>query len=206
MISLLLVDDQTLVRQALASLLSLEDDLKVLGQADSNRAALQLLHALQNSGQAVDVALVDIEMGSDSGLDLTREIKQAFPDTKVLIVTTFGRPGYLSRALSAGASGFIVKDTPAEQLVSIIRNIYAGAKHIDPKLAADALAQGPNPLTPREIETLSCALTGASIDQIAATVFLAPGTVRNIISGAMTKLGAKSRIEAAQTASAAGWL
>ena len=152
------------------------------------------------------MALVDIEMGSDSGLDLTREIKQAFPDTKVLIVTTFGHPGYLSRALAAGASGFIVKDTPADQLVSIIRNIYAGAKHIDPKLAADALAQGPNPLTPREIETLSCALTGASIEQIAATVFLAPGTVRNIISGAMTKLGAKSRIEAAQTASAAGWL
>ena len=112
MISLMLVDDQTLVRQALASLLSLEDDLKVSGQADNNQAALQQLRALQNSGQAVDVALVDIEMGSDSGLDLTREIKQAFPDTKVLIVTTFGRPGYLSRALAAGASGFIVKDTP----------------------------------------------------------------------------------------------
>ena len=99
MISLLLVDDQTLVRQALASLLSLEDDLKVLGQVDSNRAALKLLHALQNSEQVVDVALVDIEMGSDSGLDLTREIKQAFPDTKVLIVTTFGRkPGTVGRS------------------------------------------------------------------------------------------------------------
>ena len=112
MISLLLVDDQTLVRQALASLLSLEDDLKVLGQADSNQAALQQLHALQNSGQAVDVALVDIEMGSDSGLDLTREIKQAFPDTKVLIVTTFGRPRIFKPGLLRQELAVLLSKTP----------------------------------------------------------------------------------------------
>jgi len=200
-IRLLLADDQALVRGALAALLELEPDLDVVaevGRGDEVAAAAAL--------HRPDVALLDVEMPGLDGISATAALREAAPDTRVLIVTTFGRPGYLRRALQAGASGFVVKDTPARQLADAVRRVHAGLRVVDPTLAADSLVSGESPLTERETEVLLAARDGASVASIAATLFLSAGTVRNHLSSAIGKTGAENRTEAVRIADANGWL
>jgi two-component system response regulator DesR len=154
----------------------------------------------------VDVALLDIEMPGLDGIEAARAIAAGGTGCRSLIVTTFGRPGYLRRALEAGASGFVVKDTPAEQLAEAVRAVHAGERVVDPSLAAETLVSGANPLTDRERDVLRAALDGSSVRQIAAALFLSPGTVRNHLSSAIGKTHASNRTEAALTARDNGWL
>jgi two-component system response regulator DesR len=155
-----------------------------------------------------DVALLDIEMPGADGLTAAAALRQACPDIKVIILTTFGRPGYLRRAMESGASGFIVKDSPADKLVRTIRDVLAGQRVIDPDLAAAALAEGASPLTPREKDVLAAAARdeGATLAQIAADLYLSEGTVRNYLSSCIQKTGARNRAEAIRVAQARGWL
>ncbi len=201
MIRILLADDQALVRGALASLLSLEPDLEVVaevGRGDEVVAAVE--RALP------DVALLDVEMPGMDGIEATAAVRAAYPSVRVLIVTTFGRPGFLARALRAGASGFVVKDTPARQLADAVRRVHAGLRVVDPSLAADSLTIGESPLTERESEVLRAARTGASVAEIAAELFLSEGTVRNHLSAAIGKTEARNRADAVRIADANGWL
>ncbi|WP_250506327.1 response regulator transcription factor [Bowdeniella massiliensis] len=206
MISIIVVDDQAMLRGALATLLNLEDDISVVGQAASGAEALDLLAHLARGGTSVDVALLDVEMPELDGIGTARRISAEFPDTASLIVTTFGRPGYVQRALSAGALGFIVKDTPVERLAAAIRQVAAGERVIDPQLAVDSMTRGTSPLTERETDVLRAALDGATIEDIAAALHLSTGTVRNHVSSAMTKTKARTRSEAAHIARESGWL
>lgn len=201
MIEILLVDDQTMVRQAMASLLDLEPEFSVTAQAASAAEALEILREIE-----VDIAILDIELGGVSGLELTKILRSKYPQIKILIVTTFGRPGYLNRAMAAGANGFLVKDAPSEKLISAIHTVSQGGSYIDSQLAAQAMSLGGNPLSKREIEVLRIAGTGATNAQIAAQVFLAEGTIRNILSEAMAKIGGDTRVEAARRAESLGWL
>lgn len=201
MITLLLVDDQTLVRGALSALLTLEDDLTVVGEAGDGETALTEAKRLQP-----DVCLMDIQMPGLDGIAATREMTQAHPETRVLIVTTFARPGYVQAALDAGASGFIVKDAPPAQLADAIRRVHAGLQVIDPELAQHTLLAGANPLTEREQEILRLAGEGRTTQQIARQVFLSAGTVRNYLSQAIGKTGSSHRAEAARTAREHGWI
>jgi two-component system, NarL family, response regulator DesR len=153
-----------------------------------------------------DVALLDVEMPGMDGITATAELRRAAPDTRVLIVTTFGRPGYLRRALQAGASGFVVKDTPAAQLADAVRRVHAGLRVVDPALATDSLVAGESPLTARETEVLQAARDGSSVAAIARKLFLSDGTVRNHLSSAIGKTGATNRAEAVITAEGNGWL
>lgn len=200
-IRLLLADDQALVRGALAALLEMEGDLEVAAQlADGTEVAETVAR------ERVDVALLDIEMPGLDGIEAARAIAAGGTGCRSLIVTTFGRPGYLRRALEAGASGFVVKDTPAEQLAEAVRAVHAGDRVVDPSLAAETLISGANPLTDRERDVLRAALNGSSVRQIAGTLFLSPGTVRNHLSSAIGKTHASNRTEAALTARDNGWL
>lgn len=200
-IRLLLADDQALVRGALAALLEMEGDLEVAAQlADGTEVAETVAR------ERVDVALLDIEMPGLDGIEAARAIAAGGTGCRSLIVTTFGRPGYLRRALEAGASGFVVKDTPAEQLAEAVRAVHAGQRVVDPSLAAETLVSGANPLTDRERDVLRAALDGSSVRQIAAALFLSPGTVRNHLSSAIGKTHASNRTEAALTARDNGWL
>jgi two-component system response regulator DesR len=200
-IRLLLADDQALVRGALAALLEMEEDLEVVAQlADGAEVADAVAE------HRVDVALLDIEMPGLDGIEAARAIAAGGTGCRSLIVTTFGRPGYLRRALEAGASGFVVKDTPAEQLAEAVRAVHAGERVVDPSLAAETLVSGANPLTDRERDVLRAALDGSSVRQIAAALFLSPGTVRNHLSSAIGKTHASNRTEAALTARDNGWL
>ncbi|MFT0847631.1 response regulator transcription factor [Actinomycetaceae bacterium L2_0104] len=200
MIRVLVADDQELVRAGLAALLNLEEDIEVVAELASGTGCAQAVEE-----HAVDVAVLDIEMPEMDGICATQEIMAA-GSCKVLIVTTFGRTGYLQRALAAGASGFMIKDAPAEQLAQAIRTVHAGGRVVDPALATEALLAGANPLTDRERDALRLALTGASIKDIAAQLFLSPGTVRNHLSAAIGKMGASNRSEAAGIAQSRGWL
>lgn len=200
MIRILLADDQALVRGALAALLNLEPDLQVVaevGRGDEVLAAAR---------QGVDVCVLDIEMPGQDGIAACQQVLQELPEVRVLIVTTFARPGYLRRALEAGALGYVVKDTPAAELAQAVRRVHAGQRVIDPTLAGEALSLAANPLTSREQDVLRKALTGATIADIAVDVHLSEGTVRNYLSSAIAKTGAATRVEAAQRASANGWL
>lgn len=200
-IRLLLADDQALVRGALSALLALESDLEVVaevGSGDQVVAAVQEHHP--------DVALLDVEMPGLDGIEATTRVRAAAPETRVLIVTTFGRPGYLRRALQAGASGFVVKDTPASQLADAVRRVHAGLRVVDPVLAADTLVAGDSPLSPRETEVLQAASDGARVTVIAGRVHLSEGTVRNHLSAAIGKTGAANRGEAVRIAETNGWL
>lgn len=200
-IRLLLADDQALVRGALAALLDLEPDLTVVaqvGRGDEVVDAARAAHA--------QVCLLDIEMPGADGIDAAARIRAELPGVRSLIVTTFGRPGYLRRAVAAGASGFVVKDTPAAQLADAVRRVHAGLRVIDPSLAEESLTTGENPLTPREAEVLTVALSGATVAAIAAEVFLSPGTVRNHLSSAIGKTAASTRAEAALVARERGWI
>ena len=199
MIRVVLADDQHLVRGALAALLSLEDDIDVVADVDSGTAALAAVRELHP-----DVALLDIEMPDRDGLSVAAELRGG--DTKVLILTTFGRPGYLRRAMAAGAYGFVVKDAPAEQLAEAIRRVHAGHRVVDSALAAATLSSGDNPLTGREQDVLRAAADGSTVSDIAGRLFLSEGTVRNYLSAAIGKTGARNRVEAVRTAEGNGWL
>ncbi|MEO3938851.1 response regulator transcription factor [Dermatophilaceae bacterium Soc4.6] len=200
-IRLLLADDQALVRGALATLLGLESDLEVV--AEVGRGDEVVAAAIEHRP---DVALLDVEMPGLDGIEATRALHAALPGVRVLIVTTFGRPGFLRRALQAGASGFVVKDTPARQLADAVRRVHSGLRVVDPVLAADSLAVGESPLTVRETEVLRAARGGGSVADIAGAVFLSEGTVRNHLSAAIGKTDARNRGDAVRVADENGWL
>ena len=200
-IRLLLADDQALVRGALAALLELEADLTVVAQVGSGDEVVAAARK-----HAVDVCLLDIEMPGRDGIEAARAVRAELPGCRCLIVTTFGRPGYLRRALEAGASGFVVKDTPAPELAEAVRRVHRGLRVVDPALAAESLAEGANPLTGRERDILRITLEGSPIQAIAARVHLSEGTVRNYLSAAIGKTGTTTRAEAAQVARDRGWL
>ncbi|HEY0540279.1 MAG TPA: response regulator transcription factor [Actinoallomurus sp.] len=201
MIRVLLAEDQGMVRGALATLLNLEDDIEVVGEASNGEEALAVA-----AGTRPDVALLDIEMPGKDGIATAADLRVALPDCRIVILTTFGRPGYLRRAMEAGASAFLVKDSPAEELAAAIRRVLAGERVIDPALAAAALSAGPNPLSPRERDVLSASADGSTIGDVAARLHLSEGTVRNYLSAAIRKTAARNRIEAVQTAQRQGWL
>jgi len=201
MIRLLLADDQALVRGALAALLDLEADLTVVGEAASGEAAVALAEEL-----SPDVVLMDVEMPGMDGIAATTLIRHTQPSVQVLMVTTFGRPGFLRRALAAGASGFVVKDTPARELADAVRRVAAGLRVVDPSLAADSLVVGDSPLTDRETHVLREARSGATVAEIARSVHLTEGTVRNHLSAAIGKTGARNRADATRIAEEHGWL
>ena len=201
MIRLLLADDQALVRGALSALLNLEPDIEVVAEVGSGK---DVVEAARSSSP--DVAMLDIEMPGMDGIAATAALREAFPNVRVLIVTTFGRPGYLRRALQAGASGFVVKDTPAAQLAEAVRRVAQGLRVVDPELATDSLMTGDSPLSPRETEVLQAARDGSSAAAIAARLFLSEGTVRNHLSAAIGKTGATNRGEAVRRAESNGWL
>jgi two-component system response regulator DesR len=200
-IRLLLADDQALVRGALAALLDLEPDLDVVAEVGNGDEVVPAARR-----HTPDVALLDVEMPGLDGIEATRAVKAAVPGIRVLIVTTFGRPGYLRRALRAGADGFVVKDTPARQLADAVRRVHAGLRVVDPVLAADSLVAGDSPLTAREADVLRAARDGASVATVAGRLFLSEGTVRNHLSAAIGKTGARTRAEAARIALDNGWL
>jgi two-component system response regulator DesR len=200
-IRLLLADDQELVRDALRALLGLQDDFEVV--ASVGRGDLVVEAALTTHP---DVALLDIEMPGLDGLAVAAVLGTQVPDCRVIILTTFGRSGYLRRAMEAGAVGFVVKDAPAEALADAIRRVMSGEHVIDPALAAATLAAGESPLTARERDVLIAARSGASVADIARKLYLSEGTVRNYLSGAMSKTAARNRMEALGIADDRGWL
>ncbi len=200
-IRLLLADDQALVRGALAALLDLESDLTVVAEVGSGDAVVEAARE-----HRPDVALLDVEMPGMDGIAATAALKADQPGVRVLVVTTFGRPGYLRRALQAGADGFVVKDTPARQLADAVRRVNAGLRVVDPLLAAESMVTGESPLTARETEVLRAAQDGASVAAISKRLFLSQGTVRNHLSSAIGKTGSRNRAEAVRVAQEHGWL
>jgi two-component system response regulator DesR len=200
-IRVLLAEDQSMVRGAMAALLSMEADIKVVAQVATGDAVVaEALRARP------DVAVLDIEMPGMDGISAAAALRRALPSCRVLIVTTFGRPGYLRRAMEAGALGFILKDAPAAELANAIRSVAAGRRTVDPGLALDALSEGSNPLSEREREVLRAATEQATVADIALTMSLSEGTVRNHLSAAIQKVGARNRAEAARLARDKGWL
>jgi len=199
-IRVVIAEDQSLVLGALAALLEIERDIRVVGQARNGREALALI-----AQQKPDVLLTDIEMPEMSGLEVASELKRQAAATRVIILITFARAGYLRRALEAGASGYLLKDSPAAALAEAIRRIHAGGRAIDPELAAEAWTEA-DPLSDRERQVLRQAAEGATSAEIAASLHLSEGTVRNYLSGAISKLGAGNRVEAARLARLKGWL
>nr|WP_269327984.1 response regulator transcription factor [Kineosporia mesophila] len=197
----MLADDQAMVRGALAALLGLEPDLEVV--AEVGRGDEVVAAALESKAE---VALVDVEMPGMDGLAATAELRRAVPGCRVLIVTTFGRPGYLRRAMEAGAAGFVVKDTPARQLADAVRRVHQGLRVVDPTLAAETLTAGASPLTARETEVLAAARGGGTVADLARKLSLSQGTVRNHLSSAIGKTGARTRAEAVRLAEDNGWL
>ena len=201
MIRVLLAEDQAMMRGALAVLLDLEDDLEVVAQVADGAEIVPTALKMRP-----DVALLDIELPHVSGLDAAAELAEALPECRVVIVTTFGRPGYLQRAIAAGAAGFLVKDGPVEGLADAIRRVVAGSTVVDPELAGTALRVAANPLTGRERDVLAAAEDGATIADIAARLHLSESTVRNYLSDAIGKTGTRNKTEASQLARRNGWL
>jgi two-component system response regulator DesR len=200
-IRLVLADDQALVRGALAALLDLESDLEVVGEVGRGDEVVDA--AVR---ERADVVLMDVQMPGLDGIAATAALRRALPSCRVLVVTTFGRPGYLRRAVEAGASGFVVKDTPARQLAEAVRRVHAGLRVLDPALAEESLVSGASPLTARETEVLRAARDGGTVADVAAAVHLSEGTVRNHLSAAIGKTGARNRTEAVHLAEQQGWL
>ena len=200
-IRVLLAEDQTMVRGALAALLDLEEDLEIVAEASrGDEVVPTALDALP------DVALLDIEMPGGDGLTAAAALKESLPSCRVIMLTTFGRAGYLRRAMESGAVGFLLKDAPASELARAIRRAIAGERVVDPGLATAALSEGANPLTEREREVLSASANGATIEDVARKLHLSEGTVRNYLSTAIKKLGVRNRVEAARLAERKGWL
>ncbi|MDQ0777589.1 two-component system response regulator DesR [Streptomyces aurantiacus] len=200
-IRVLLAEDQGMMRGALALLLGLEEDIEVVAQVGTGDAIVGA--ALESRP---DVALLDIELPGISGLDAAALLRKETPDCRVLILTTFGRPGYLRRAMEAGAAGFLVKDGPVEELARAIRQVLTGETVIDPALAAAALSAGPNPLTARECDVLKASADGATVSDIASKLHLSESTVRNYLSSAIGKTSTRNRMEAMREARQQGWL
>jgi two-component system response regulator DesR len=200
-IRVLLAEDQSMVREALATLLGLEDDIEVVAQVARGDEVVAAARE-----HAPDVALLDIEMPGMTGIEAAAALREAVPAVKVVIVTTFGRPGYLRRAMESGADAFLVKDAPAAQLAEAVRRVLKGERVIDPTLAAAALAEGADPLTGRERDVLQAAADGSVNAEIARRLLLSEGTVRNYLSTAIQKTGARNRAEAVRIAREKGWL
>jgi two-component system, NarL family, response regulator DesR len=201
MISVLLAEDQAMVRGALVALLELEGDIQVVASVAAGEEVVPTALRLRP-----DVALLDIELPGIDGLRAAAALRKVLPSCRVLMLTTFGRVGYLRRAMTAGVSGFLLKDAPSAELAQAIRRVAAGERVVDPGLALTALSAGDNPLTPREREVLAAAMEGATLADIAALLDLSEGTVRNHVSVAIQKLGCRNRIEAARLAEKKGWL
>ncbi|MQA93208.1 MAG: response regulator [Streptosporangiales bacterium] len=201
MIRILLADDERLVRGAVATLLRLEADLDVVaevGRGDGVAAAV--------AAHDPEVAVLDIDMPGRDGLTVAEELLRGGARCAVCMLTSFGRPGYLQRAMAAGVRGFVGKDAPAEQLAAAIRKVHAGGRYLDAELAAGAMAAGGNPLTEREREIMRLVGTGAETAEIAARLHLSEGTVRNYLSSSMAKLGESNRLAAVRTATDMGWI
>ena len=201
MIRVLLAEDQAMVRGALAALLTLEGDIEIVAEVGRGDEVATVALATKP-----DVALLDIEMPGCDGITAAAALHTKLPSCRVLILTTFGRPGYLRKAMESGVVGFLLKDAPSAQLATAIRRAMAGERIVDPTLAMAALSEGNNPLTEREREVLAAASGGASISEIASSLFLSEGTVRNYLSVAIQKLNAHNRVEAAHIAERKGWL
>lgn len=200
-VRVLLAEDQAMVRGALSALLSMEEDIEIVAEAARGDEVLPAaLDAFP------DVALLDIEMPGGDGLSAAVQLKERLPACRVIILTTFGRAGYLKRAMEAGALGFLLKDAPATELATAIRRVVRGERVVDPGLAASALSEGGNPLTERERDVLAASADGATIGDIASDLYLSEGTVRNYLSTAIKKLGTRNRVEAARLAERKGWL
>jgi two-component system response regulator DesR len=200
-IRLLLADDQALVRGALVALLALEPDLEVVAEVGRGDEVVDAARRARP-----DVVLMDVDMPGLDGISAAAAVRAAVPSCRVLVVTTFGRPGYLQRAMAAGASGFVVKDTPARRLADAVRRVHQGLRVVDPALAAETLAVGPSPLSARETEVLSCSRVGGTVADLATQLHLSEGTVRNHLSAAIGKTGARTRAEAVRIADENGWL
>lgn len=201
MIRVLLAEDQAMVRGALAALLSREADIEVVAEVARGDTVVEAALTARP-----DVALLDIEMPGGGGLEAAQALHTALPLCHIVILTTFGRSGYLRRAMESGAVGFLIKDAPAAELAVALRRVMAGERVVDPDLAVASLSEGANPLTSREREVLSASLFGASLADIAVHLSLSEGTIRNHLSAAMQKLGAQNRMEAARLAEQKGWL
>jgi two-component system, NarL family, response regulator DesR len=200
-IQVAIAEDQAMVLGALAALLETEPDIAVCVRVTNGRAALEAL-----GRQKADVLVTDIEMPEMTGLTLAAEVRDRYPETRVVILTTFARPGYLRRALDAGAKGYLLKDRPSAELADAVRRVNRGQRVIDPELAAEAWNSAPDPLTERERQILWRAGEGKTAADIAVELHLSEGTVRNYLSEAINKLGATNRIEAARLARVRGWL
>ena len=201
MIRVLIAEDQAMIRGALAALLAIEPDIEVVAQVDRGDRAVQ--EALRVKP---DVALLDIEMPGQDGIAAAADIRAQLPECRTLILTVFGRPGYLRKAVDAGASGFLLKDAPPAELASAIRRTARGERVVDAQLALSALSEGSSPLTPRERDVLAMSVRGASVEEVARSLRLTNGTVRNHLSIAIQKLNARNRVEAARIAEEKGWL
>ena len=201
MIRVLLADDQALVRGALSAMLNIEPDIEVVAEVGSGD---EVVAAAEETKP--DVALLDVQMPGKDGLTAAAELRDAMPACRVVVCTTFGRPGSLARAMAAGAVGFVVKDAPPEQLVEAVRRVHGGLRVVDPALAAESLAKGASPLTDRERDVLTAALDGGTVADIAQALHLSEGTVRNHLSAAIGKTGARTRAEAVRIAEDCGWL
>lgn len=201
MIRVLIAEDQAMIRGALAALLSTEADIEVVAQVERGDRVVEA--ALRTTP---DVALLDIEMPGQDGITAAADLRAKLPSCRVLILTVFGRPGYLRRAVDAGVSGFLLKDAPPDELASAIRRTAKGEKVIDAQLAHAALSEGSSPLTPRERDVLAMSVRGASVEEVARSLHLTNGTVRNHLSIAIQKLNAHNRVEAARIAEEKGWL
>ena len=215
MIHVIVVDDQALIRGALSALIDLEDDMHVVAQAADGREAIAAVEAYNAENSSGDqaakaastlVVIMDVEMPVMDGISATAALKERGANTRVLMVTTFGRPGYVQRALDAGAVGFVVKDAPAEQLLEAIRRTSQGLRTVDPALAVDALTKGQSPLSAREVEVLRAFESGGTVEDVASELMLSAGTVRNYVSSAMDKTHARTRAEALKVATENGWL
>ncbi|ACO34224.1 MULTISPECIES: response regulator transcription factor [Acidobacterium] len=200
-IQVIVAEDQGMVLGALAALLETEPDIAVCARAVNGRLALKAV-----ADHQPDVLVTDIEMPEMTGLTLAAEVRERYPSTRIIILTTFARPGYLRRALDAGAKGYLLKDRPAAELADAVRRVHQGLRVIDPQLAADAWESGPDPLTERERQILWRAGEGKASQDIAAELHLSEGTVRNYLSEAISKLGAANRVDAARIARSKGWL
>jgi two-component system, NarL family, response regulator DesR len=200
-VRVLLAEDQAMVRGAIAALLALEGDIEIVAEASRGNEVVDL--ALESGP---DVALLDVEMPGGDGLDAAAALRDKLPSCRVIILTTFGRAGYLKRAMENGATGFLLKDAPSSELAKAIHKVMRGERVVDPDLAALALSAGDNPLTEREREVLAASEDGATIEDVAARLYLSEGTVRNYLSTAIKKLGTRNRIEAARLAEKRGWL
>lgn len=215
MIHVIVADDQALIRGALSALIDLEDDMHVVAQAADGREAIAAVEAYTAENSRGDqaskaastlVVIMDVEMPVIDGISAAAALKERGANARVLMVTTFGRPGYVQRALDAGAVGFIVKDAPAEQLLEAIRRTSQGLRTVDPALAVDALTKGQSPLSAREVEVLRAFESGGTVEDVASELMLSAGTVRNYVSSAMEKTHARTRAEALKVATENGWL